>query len=483
MSDVNASDLRIIESKDDVIDTYAPAGNNAKSGIEVELAFIDPSSDDLNVMSVCQNKVLKNAALDKLPGDWVRNEPTSETLEVNSIAGAQGAESAVLDDINKKLKIVMEQASALGLKRSYFQSLPEKTAKQLLGSLMDVPRYQAFFGPPRADMEGIAAYFSICKSNQISVSYPTFSHLLANIRRLYFLSPFFFLLTDNSSGFAEGKPFTGHMGMHYRKFLGGRGLVPDYVFTAQSGEEYIDNHIDHVMNNPLYVYYNDKGELIRIPSGEWSSFNKLREQGLNTATNYYFAETVLWPDVKVAALKNAEDEVTGHRYEARMFGVGAWQHQCMYLITTALAFNDDFAAATDALLTEFGFPTNSPSAHQAKEPLTAAYHNARNHDGQFFAIPYGTATMQNFAARFADLLEAAFTGTEHEPAIQPALEIMRTGCTDGKVNRTLFPTLNDIITQQRSYDQTMLLDPTKCARDLFKTELKKSSSSSATLCA
>ncbi len=484
MSDVNASDLRLIESRDDIIDTYAPAGKNAKSGIEVELAFFapenktgnktgnNPENNPLNLMSVCQNKVLKNASLDKLPGDWVRNEPTSETLEVNSIAVLAGEEHKVLADINKKLAIVMEQAKGIGLKRSYFQSFPDKTAKELLSSLMPVPRYQAFFGPPRKDMEGIAAYFSICKSNQISVSYPTYAHLLENIRRLYFMAPFMFLLTDNTSGFAEGKPFTGNMAMHYRAALEKRGLVPDYVFTAKSGEEYIEAHINNVMNNPLFVYYNEKGEIIRIPSGEWSSFNNLRERGLNTTTNYYFAETILWPDVKIAALKDSNDEVNGHRYEARMLGVGAWQHQCTYLITTALAFNKDFAAATDALLTRFGFDTRNPE--NARAPLTNAYNDARTHNGEFFNIPYGNGTMQDFASDFATLLEAAFEGTRHESEITPAIEICRSGCTDGKVNRMLFPTLADINHHQRTYNQDALLDTTTTAYSLYKDRLDSS---------
>jgi len=469
MSDVHNTDLRLIESRDDVIDSYAPAGQNAKSGIEVELAFFDvhsPKNSSLDLMSVSQNKVLKNASLDKIPGDWVRNEPTSETLEINSIAALAGDEHRVLEDINKKLALVMDQAQGLGLKRSYFQSFPDKTAQELLSSLMDVPRYRAFFGPPRADMEGIAAYFSICKSNQISVSYRSYTHLLSNIRRLYFMAPFMFLLTDNTSGFAEGKAFSGNIAMYYRAYLKERGLVPDYLFTAMSGEEYIENHIDNVMNNPLYVYYNKDGDLVRIPSGEWSSFHQLREQGLNTATNYFFAETILWPDVKIAALKNAQQDIIGHRYEARMFGVGAWQHQCTYLITTALAFDDNFAAATDHLLTSFGFDTKRPQ--NARDLLKVAYHNARNHNGAFFDISYGNGTLQSFATKFADLLEIHFTGTCHERAIAPAIDICRSGDTDGKVNRSLFPTLESIEIQQRTYDQNIFLDTTNHAGKIYK---------------
>ena len=81
MSDVNAGDLRIIEHADDVIETYEGVANNAKTGIEVELAFINPESEDLTPMSISQNKALKNATNSACGGDFARNEPPSEMLE------------------------------------------------------------------------------------------------------------------------------------------------------------------------------------------------------------------------------------------------------------------------------------------------------------------------------------------------------------------------------------------------------------------
>jgi hypothetical protein len=233
----------------------------------------------------------------------------------------------------------------------------------------------------------------------------------------------------------------------------------------------------------MYVYYNAEGELLRIPSGKWTSFNELRAQGLNTATNYFFAETILWPDVKIAALKDAQEEVVGHRYEARMFGVGAWQHQGAYLITTALAFNDGFARGVNDLLGVFGF--DMVKAETARAPVKAAYEAAREHGGQFFEVPYGSGTMQEFAVHFADLLEGAFAGGEFEDDIRPILDICRSGCTDGKVNRALFKTLEDMACQQLSYDHDMLLNPLNTARDLYDEEISKikASGSQSAMCA
>jgi hypothetical protein len=390
-------------------------------------------------------------------------------LEIGSVPGAPSALKTILDDTNRKIRVLTEEAAKAGLKRSYFQDLPHASAETLLKNLMDIPRYRAFFGPPREDMKGVAAYFSVCKSNQVSVSYRDPDHMLESVRRLYILAPFLFMITDNSSAFAEGRPFSGHPGMHYRTALGRRGGVPDYVFTAQSGEEYLREHINHVMTNELFVYYDEKGELIRIPSGEWTSFNALREKGLNTATNYFFSESILWPDVKIAALKDETGQVVNHRYESRMWGVGIHQHQSALLIVAGLAFNPDFATKTDRLLSGFGFGADDSAG--LRDKLQKAYRAAREHNNAFLEIPYGTGQMSDFARQFADLLEEAYDGKGFDGALAPILSICRTGLTDGKVNRLLFGTLEEVNAFQHSYDPALLNDPERCALMLFEKEL------------
>jgi hypothetical protein len=374
-----------------------------------------------------------------------------------------------MKDTQNKIECLSSKAADIGLKRSYFQHLPDKTATQLLANLMDVERYQAFFGPPRDDMKAVAAYFSVCKSNQISISYRDPGHLLANIRRLYALTPFLFMVTDNAAPFNEGRPFKGNAGMHHRAALGRRGGVPPYIYTAKTGEDYINSHIDHVMNNPLFVYYDEKGNLIRLPSGTWTSFNKLRDQGLNTATNYYFSESILWPDVKIAALKNNAGEVINHRYEARMFGVGLHQHHSALLIMAALAFDPEFAQKIDALLARYGFDLSTPET--LKTLLENAYSAAREHNGKFLDIPYGQGQMGTFARDFADLIENAALMQDFEDELTPLLTICRTGYTDSKVNALLFDTLEKAKNFQRTYDPAIFKNPNLCSHILFEKEI------------
>ena len=470
MSDVNANDLRIINSIEDVLPTYEGAGDDAMAGIEVELAYFDPATPDLDTMTVPQNKVVKNATNTECCGDFARNEPTSEMLEIGSDPGRPEHMKEVIEDTNDKIACLTQKAADIGLKRSYFQDLPNKTAQQLLTNVVPVERYQAFFEPPRDDMQDVAAYFSVCKSNQVSVSYHQQQHMLDNLRRLYALTPVIFMLTDNGSGFDQAATFTGHAGMQHRAALGSRGGCPDYLFTSKTGEEYIQNHINAVMNNPLFVYYDQNGKLIRLPTGTWESFNSLKEKGLNTATNYFFSESILWPDVKIAALRNDKDEVVNHRYEARMIGVGIHQHVSALLIVAGLAFSETFAEKTDHLLAQFGFDWKNPES--TKKILQQSYKSARLHDGKFLDTPYGNGQMLDFTLKFADLIEDTYAGSELEDETLPITTIARTGFTDAKINRQLFTSLDQAIAFQREYDPAIFNDTNNCAYILFEKHLK-----------
>ncbi len=466
MSEVNSNDLTEINGADDVFALYDGVGNNSKAGIEVELSFFDPSKPDSPVMDLQQNTQLKNV----VDSDWLHNEPTSELLEVASIAAPFSQMKGVLKDTNDKIKILADAASKLGLKRSYFQELPDKTASELLSRIVDIDRYKIMYAPYRADMKKCVEYFAVCKSNQVSISPKTSDHMLENIRRLYLLAPFLFLLTDNSAGFSEGKPFKNHIGMSMRhdglaNWRGG-GLPP-YLFTAKSGAEFIENHINNVMNNPLFMYYDRDGKLTGVPSGDNSvTFNSLKSRGLNISSNYYLAQSTIWPDVKIATLKDNDGTVSGHRYEARMFGVGMHQHQSAFIITSALAFHRDFAAQIDELLARYGFVGDN-----CYELLQKSYKNAREHDGKFFDIAYGTGIMAEFAKEFADLIENIASDIDMSHEMRPILDICRSGYTDGKVNRILFPNLSDVTNFQKTYDSGVFENPNICAYMLFADKL------------
>lgn len=155
-----------------------------------------------------------------------------------------------------------------------------------------------------------------------------------------------------------------------------------------------------------------------------------------------------------------------------MFGVGIHQHQSALLITAGLSFNADFAVRTDRLLREFGFDAVQ---HEASyELLKKSYAAARTHNGRFLDVSYGNGTMMAFSKRFAELLEAAYLGSDFEEVLAPILMIARSGCTDGKINRLLFSTLEAAKQQQRQYDPAIFNNPNQCARMVYAHDIARS---------
>jgi len=469
MAKINPNDMRLINTSEDVIDAYCCSGEDAMIGTEVELCFFDP--DTLEMMSPAQNKVAMEAAMARHSSGSFNYEPASDLLEANSAPGFFNDLQPVFDDIATKMRTLTDETSKLGLRRSYFQGLPHVTAETLLNNIVDVERYQAFFNPPRADMMDIAAYFTTTKSTQVSISYKDYEHMHRNVRQLYLLAPFLFLMSDNSAGFNEGQRFKGHAGMYHRASLGGRGRFPPYIFSAENGEQYIEGHIDHVMHNRMYVYYDADGVLQTLPSGTWWTFEKdLKPRGLNTVANYYLAQSILWPDVKIASLRDDEGNVTQHRYEARMFGVGMHQAQTALLVTGALSFDDDFAEKVGGLLRDYGMCLRE--APVCIESLTKNYDAAQGHDGAFFDVAYGTGRMRDFAKEFGALLGDSKAAALYPEQIAPALHICESGWPDGRVNQALFADLDAVKIHLRDYDARLFETPNACAHMVFGDRLE-----------
>jgi hypothetical protein len=70
-----------------------------------------------------------------------------------------------------------------------------------------------------------------------------------------------------------------------------------------------------------------------------------------------------------------------------------------------------------------------------------------------------------------------------EEEMIPLLTICRSGCTDGKVNRILFPELLDLLDYQKFYDPAVFENPNICGKILFEKDLSRmSDGSSAVAC-
>ncbi len=460
MSAVSGSG-RLIRTVDDIRPAYAPAGmGQGKIGIESELSFFEASTGRF-MGPVAHSALVQKAAAEGLD---LHLEPFCDGVEVSSIARPFTDIFSVIDDISRKTAHVVRLATAQGLKRSFFEHAPQTSTDDLLKNITDVERFQVFFAPPRADMIGIARYFTGSKSLQVSVSYESADHLLRNMRRLSFLTPFLFLLCENTCRFRENSPqaLTVHAGMDYRTALGPLGGIPDYVFTAQTGAEMIEQHIESVFDAPLFTHFDRTGAQIRLPERKWTTFRKLTADGLNTEKNYYLAQSILWRDIAIRPIRDEQTgAVTGHRYETRMFGNGMHQHQTATMLVGGLAFLPAYAADVDALLKEFGFDMDRPAESRAL--LKKSYESALHRDKKFFDISYGTGVMADFARRFGEITAHAYAAVEGAlPRLPPLLHICQTGRSDSFVNAALFSSLPEILCFQKEYDAKLMENPALC---------------------
>ncbi len=432
MSEVRPDNKHLISHPEDVLHLYQGAGSGSERiGAEAEFSFYDPAT--LKVMSLEQQRWIVSRSTFN-----VHLEPGADLLEVASKAYPPDQAVKVIEDTAEMLAELDVLAAEAGLVRCPFEFMPNVQADRLLENISKVPRFQTFFVPVREDMRDIARHFVLSKSAQVSVSYRDPGHLLENMRRLYFLAPFLFMLSDNNPGFVEGnpEPVNYHPGLVFRSSLGFRGGIPPHFWTAESGEDYIGGHIEQVMSGAMFAYFERDGTLVRLPNGNYTNFLELQMAGqeLNTLSNYFLAQSTLWPDIKIAQITGDSGEVTGHRYEARMFGSGPHQYASAVVIVRALAFNQNFASRVSRLLKEFGFYCDSPAS--SRQLLEESYLQARVHGGRYFSIRYGIGTMRDFAGMFAEALEEFFSEEpEYRKFSEPLLHICRTGRTDAFANR------------------------------------------------
>ena len=462
MATLGGNNTRKITSVDDVLHLYGGVGRgNGKFGTEIEIAFYDAQT--LAFMNKEQNIALVEKAAAK--GISLNYEPFCDGLEVASTAGTHDDILAVIEDTNLKTEKTVEIAETLGLKRSFFEQSPQVRTYDLLNNIIDNERYQAFFVPVRKDIEAIARYFVSSKSTQASVSYETPDHLLDNVRTLYFLTPFLFMLSANNAPFMNDSaiPVKYLAGMNYRASLGHLGGVPDYVFTAENGEDFIKSHIEDVLTTRVFSIFDHDGKQIKLPENQWKSLRDLESEGLNTEQNYVQVQSMMWRDVAIKPFRDERGGLSQHRYEARMFGAGMHQHATAAFIVSGLAFNPDYMADVQALLREFGFKAGTPVETKAR--LLASYTSARQHDNKFFGVPYGSGIMRDFAREFGQITTRAYQNASDglKQYLAPLSYICETGMCDTRAHAEHLCNLEMVKNLQLSHNNRCINNARYCA--------------------
>ena len=435
-----------------------------KMGGEVERVYY--RADDPHQMMDWDDQIkfldaLPNYTIDdpKNPGAkksvTVTEETVSQVLEEQTSAYKWGDMAQLLQEERDKAAVMQEIAHNLGLRQSPFTANPLVTHDQCWEN-PNVGRWE------RTDMlveqfhkhmsHDALSYTFLTSPVHCSVSYTNPEHLWGMARRMYYLTPFMYLAGDNGSGFIERgeKPLNHHFTMRTNQALEDRGGVPEFFFRCMNGEDFIRGHIEAVMNNPMFIYFDESGETVKAEGDDLPTFRDLEALGLNTQSNFDLAESMLWPDGKICNIRDDNDVPVGKRFEIRMWDTGPHQFQSMMLTCMATLMDPQGAAETDALLEDYGF---GEVPFYSRDLLEEAYQNALYHNGHYMDIPFGKKredgsqpTMLDFAGELYPIIERSVLRTDPEllPKLEPLKHICETGWTDTKVIQNLYGDLKGV---------------------------------------
>jgi hypothetical protein len=228
-----AQDAVAVKTHADVIDYYRgtqtnflipEAARTPKIGMEMEYtAFILGS---LTPLGIEKGNALVLAG--EKAGLQVHREPSSTLAEVITDPFSPENLERLLVQSEEKFRSLYALASEQETCLSPFGHLPHIGAQE--HSVTKVPRYKAFWDPPRADMQDIYRSF-LYPNIQTSISYRDWDHLLRIIRLCTALEPVMFLLTDASAGFFEGEPIDDCPWMKLKSRRGVNGGIPDFYYN------------------------------------------------------------------------------------------------------------------------------------------------------------------------------------------------------------------------------------------------------------
>ncbi|MCB1532239.1 MAG: hypothetical protein KDJ35_05150 [Alphaproteobacteria bacterium] len=440
-----------VASKEDVIGLYAGTETNetfadtaSRIGMEVELNLyntdtLEPLTEEQSKCLICEGQ--RNALS-------INNEPSASTLEVISEPHLPGNFGDLIEQINGRFDELWQIGSDHHTLPSPFAYLPHITPEEHHQTHND--RYIAFWGPPREDV--VEAYHSfVDPSIQVSVSYRDYEHLLRIIRLSIALEPFLILTTEADAGFYEREQVGGSPRTRVLKRRGRNGGVPDFYYSAKTGEELIDRHIDFTLNNKhMFVCFNHDGQLAKLPGLEWASFLELEEKGYGPQNllNYRQAQSMSWRrTVNISEIRDGEGTLFGHRAEISSLFCTGLQHQraTSAVISCLAAYCKHFYNNINELSKDFGIDLDNLEG--TKDLLNQNFENAYAHEGRYFDLPFGTRTIKEFATGFAEISQECLKRWNLDQHSGPLMHILSEGRPDWLVNRELFQTLD----QQKAY--------------------------------
>lgn len=455
--------------------TDAREGDEPKIGIEIEQTLYN--ADDLSLIPV-ENSIAmeQQGERDRMP---VHHEPSATSLEIVTAPFTLKNLGGLIEQIEGRFKYLTNLAANNGYTLSPFGHMPHVR----LGDHEIVPkeRYQIFWNPPREDMTGASNFFANCMNIQSSASYNNPETLLKVIRLAVALEPLIFLSTDSNAGFFEGTRAAYSLPLHMNLEKGINGGIPDFYYSARTGRELIDAHIDFTLNNKhVFAYFDFNDRLQRLPVGEWASYNDLGNMNLapRTLVNYRQAQSESWRRaLNIATIDDENGNLISHRAELASFQTGLMhQRVTAPLLTNLMAFDEIFYEKTAALLRTYGIDLDNLAG--CRDVLEGNFKAAVYHENQFTNVQFGTGTLGELAARMADIVEERYEASAFTPYVAPIVHIWRSGRPDWLVYRECFPTLDAVKSYLSKFphyveDNPALLSAQSCADWVLSGYLEK----------
>lgn len=441
-----------------------------KMGTEIEYALI--RAQTLSVPTSAQTQGLYADVQDQ--GYGARFEPPTSAIELATPPFVAHTDlTGLITHINAAHEALQNTAAKHDLLLSPFGHWPHIPLESI--EIVNLERYQSFFVPPRADMIETFRFFTGCMNVQVSLGYQDPDHLLRIIRMATALEPFLFLTTDSSCNFHEGKPIAHIQNITQKQKMGVNTGIPDFYYSAKTGAELIDAHIDFTLNHPhIFAAFTAQGQLKRLPTGTWCAFTDLEAAGYGpqNMTNYLQAQSESWRRAcNIATITDADGRLINHRAEIAACQTGLLHQRISatilgYLIGYDAQFYDD----VQRLLHTHGIDLENLT--DARPLLEANFNAACHHNNRYDALPFGTKTLGEFTREFANALEGA--AQRHAIAAQdiaPLTHILRTGRPDWLVYREKLTNLEETLHYINTYkDQPNAFNAQSCADWLFGTK-------------
>ena len=340
----------------------------------------------------------------------VSQEATSFVIEEHTSAHSIKHPTSIIKEHYLNAHRITSAAKAIGMRQSVISNSPFMSVFNCIASPNSeqsertrafIRNYNSYFGNDIAIKYGV-----LTSPIHLSISYKDFDHLFNIARRVFYLTPLMYMISENTGGYMENKNHRlAHIfGMTVNRAQGNRGGIPEYFFRSQSGEEYVRNHINFVRNQKMFMHFDKDGDII-IPHSaiDMKPFREIADTGLGTRANYDLAESMNWHDGKLCNIRTHDGTVIGKRFEIRMWDNGPSQFNSLVTFVCAFILDTVSGQNTDELLVDFGLP---PDPADAKAPLLYAMEEACNHGLRFMDVPYGKYSLRQLGRELYKILQS-----------------------------------------------------------------------------